>query len=98
MLMYKILFLLNKTDDEDINNHFKDYTLKQISAIAGEDIPAGIVDSNLLLDQKYSLMCELAAPSKEDMDIKMNSPEGKALNKDLVNFHQFLTVITVNYK
>ena len=96
--MYKIMFLLNKTNDEDINNHFKEFTLKNISALAGTDVPAGVVDSNLLLDQKYSLMCELSASSKEEMDIKMNSPEGKALNKDLMNFHHHLTIIAVNYK
>jgi hypothetical protein len=96
--MYKIIFLLNKTGDEDINNHFKEYTLKNISALAGEEVPAGTVESNLLLDQKYSLMCELSAPSKEEMDIKMNSAEGKALNKELMNFHQHLTIIAVNYK
>jgi hypothetical protein len=96
--MYKMLFLLTKSDDKNIINHFNDFTMKYISSLAGEEIKAGEVESNLLLDQKYSLMCELSASSKEEMDRKMGTPEGKALNKDLMDFHKYVTIIAVNYK
>lgn len=95
--MYKMIFLLAKSDDKNILNHFHDFTLKSISAVAGGEIKAGVVESNLLLDNKYSRMCEIAASSKEEMDRRMGTPEGKALNKELMDFHKYLTIITVNF-
>ena len=95
--MYKFLFFLKKTDEEKILEHFNKFILKGISSVAGTEIIAANVESNLLVEEKYSKFCELTAESKEEMDKKMSSPEGKAFNKSLMDFHQFVTVIPVNY-
>jgi hypothetical protein len=96
--MYKMLFFLNKTDDKNILNHFNDFTLKYISAVASEEIKAGYVESNLLLEHKFSRMCELTSASKDEMDRMLGTLEGKALNKELMDFHKHITIISVNYK
>lgn len=96
--MYKTLFFLKKTDDQEIIKHFHDITLKLLSEIAGTEVKAAKVESNLLLDDKYIMFSEITASSKEAMDKMMYSNPGKALNKDLMNFHQFITVISVNYE
>jgi len=96
--MYKLLLFLNKTDEEKILNHFDDFTLKYLSDIAGQKIEAAEVESSLLLDQKFSKFCEVTVESKEVWDEKMNSKAGRELNKDLMDFHQFVTAIFVDYK
>lgn len=96
--MYKILIFLKKTDDEKVLDHFNNFILKNISSAAGTEVKAGNVESNLLLEEKYSKFCEINAASKEEMDKRMSSPEGKSLNKALMDFHQLLTVIAVNYE
>ncbi len=96
--MYKMLLFLHKTDEEGVESHFKKYTLKYLSELAGKDIEAAKVESNLLLEQKYMLFCELETGSKEEWDKKMSSKAGKQLNKDLMDFHQFITVIFVNFE
>ena len=95
--MYKALIFLKKTKEENIINHFRDYTLRYISEIAGREIKAARVESNLLLEEKYSYFCELSADSKDHMDQLMNTKAGRELNKDMTEFHAFITVIFVNY-
>ena len=95
--MYKLLLFLKKTDSKEINNLFNDYTLKYLSELNGKEVKAAVVESNLLLDEKYSKFCEVNVPSKEEWDLKMNSKAGKELNKHLMNFHQHITAIFVNY-
>jgi len=95
--MYKLLFFLHKTDDEDVLQFFKDNTVKIMEGIIGEDVCIAKVESNLLLEEKYSYFCEISASSKEEMDRMMHSKAGKELNKSLMNFHKNLTVIAVNY-
>ncbi|MCX8104903.1 MAG: hypothetical protein N3D80_03400 [Ignavibacterium album] len=56
------------------------------------------VESNLLLDQKYSHFCELAAIDKDEMDKKLNSSAGRELSKLLMESHRNITVISVNYQ
>ncbi|MFO7447399.1 MAG: hypothetical protein R6W90_13595 [Ignavibacteriaceae bacterium] len=96
--MYKLLIFLKKTDEVKILDHFNNFILKSISSVAGAEVKSANVESNLLLEEKYSKFCELTAGSKEEMDKKMSSPEGKSLNKSLTDFHQFITVIPINYK
>lgn len=96
--MYKLLLFLNKTDDEQIIDHFQNVTLKLLEKVADKEIKTANIESNLLLDQKYSKFCEVSAASKEEWDVKMNSKAGKELNKDLINFHKFITTIFVNYE
>jgi hypothetical protein len=95
--MYKLLLFLNKTDDEKIINHFNDYTLKYLSEISGQKVLAASVESSLLLEQKFSKFCEVSVDSKETWDEKMNSKSGRELNKDLMDFHQSVTIIFVDY-
>ena len=96
--MYKLLLFLKKTNDENVLNHFKEFTIKYLTQIAGEEIKIADVESSLLLDQKYSQFCEVTVSSKDEWDEKMNSLSGRELNKDLVDFHQNITVIFVDYK
>ncbi len=95
--MYKLLFFLHKTDDENVLQFFKDNTVKKLEGITGEEVGIAEVESNLLLEQKYTYYCEISASSKEEMDKMMNSKAGKELNKSLMEFHKDITIIAVNY-
>lgn len=95
--MYKALIFLKKTSEEKIIDHFRDYTLKYISEIAGKEIKSAAVEANLLLEEKYSYFCELTADSKDHMDQLMNTKAGKELSKDMMEFHKHITIIFVNY-
>ena len=95
--MYKILFFLHQNEDENIEKFFRTDFLNKLKDITGTKIAPAKVESNLLLEQKYNLYCEISATSKEEMDKLMNTKAGKELNKQLLNFHQNLTVILVNY-
>lgn len=96
--MYKILFLLHKPADEKILNHFKKHTLKIISELTNKNVSLARIENNLLTEQNYSYYCEAEFQSKDKMDELMNSNHGLALNKDIMDFHKFLTVISVNYE
>jgi hypothetical protein len=95
--MYKLLFFLHKTDNEDTLQFFKEHTVKKLGEVIGANVGIAEVESNLLLDQKYSYYCEISASSKDEMDRMMNSKAGKDLNKSLMDFHKDITVIAVNY-
>ncbi len=96
--MYKLLLFLKKTNEEKIINHFNEQTLKYLSDLVDEKVTAGDVESNLLSDEKYLKFCEVSVSSKEDWDKRMNTKSGKELNKDLAEFHEFVSVIFVNYE
>src|SRR5690606_25199500 len=96
--MYKLLILLKKTDKEDIINIFNDQTIKHLSEVSGNEIKSADVESNLLMETKYSKYCEVSVSSKDEWDKKMNSRAGKELNKHFMNMHQFIDLIFVNYK
>ncbi len=95
--MYKLLFFLHKTDDENVLQFFRDNTIKKLEGIIEKDVGIAEVESNLLLEQKYTYYCEISALSKEEMDRMMHSKAGKELNKSLMDFHKNITVIAVNY-
>lgn len=95
--MYKLLIFLHKSEDEEILRHFYDFTVRYLKEITGGDVEVAKVESNLLLEQKYSHFCELRTGSKNEMDVMMNSKAGKELNKDLMEFHKYITVIAVDY-
>ena len=96
--MYKLLLFLNKTNEEQVVNHFNDYTVRYLSEITGRQIEVANVESNLLLEQKFSKFCEAYVDSKEVWDKLMQSKPGRELNLDLMEFHKFITVIFVDYK
>ena len=95
--MYKLLFFLHKTDDDDAVQFFKDNTVKKLEGIIGGKVSVAEVESNLLLEQKYTYYCEISASSKDEMDRMMNSKAGKELNKSLMDFHKDITVIAINF-
>jgi len=95
--MYKQLFFLHKSENDKALLHFKDVILNYLSEVSGKKIILAKVESNLLLDQKYSHYCEVEFQSKDKMNELMNSKAGKQLNKDLLDFHQMITTISVNY-
>jgi len=95
--MYKLLLFLRKTNEKQVFEHFKEYTLKHLSELAGKEIIVGKVESSLLLDTNYSHFCEFEVDNKEKMDNLFNGKQGKILNKDLMNFHEFVDLIFVDY-
>jgi len=97
MLIYKQLFFLHKTEDDKALAHFREVIVKHLSELAGKEVTLAKVESNLLLDQKYSYVCEIEFESKDKMNELMNSKTGKQLNKALMDFYQLITVISINY-
>ncbi len=97
MLMFKQLFFLHKTKEDKAVAHFTEVIVKHLSDLSGKEIKVAKVESNLLLDQKYSYYCEIEFDSIDKMNELMNSKTGKQLNKDLMDFHNFITVISVNF-
>jgi hypothetical protein len=96
--MYKVLVFLKKIDDEKIISHFKDYSVKYFSDLIGKDLPVGSVESNPLLDVKYSLFTELEVESKEYWEKLFSSEAGENLEKDLLEFHKYINIIFINYE
>jgi len=95
--MYKQLFFLHKSADDKALDYFKNVILSNLNDLSEKEIKLAKVESNLLLDQKYSYYCEIEFQSREKMDELMNSKSGKALNKSLMDFHQLITVISIKY-
>lgn len=95
--MYKQLFFLHKTNDEKSLSHFKEFIIPPLSEIAGEQIKIAKVESNLLLETKYSHFCEISFESEQKMNKTMNSKPGRKLNEALRDFHKVITVISINY-
>ena len=98
MLMYKQLFFLHKSENDKALPHFQEVILTHLSEVSGKTINLAKVESNLLLDQKFSYFCEIEFESKDKMNELMNSKAGKQLNKDLMDFHQMITMISINYE
>lgn len=95
--MYKQIFFLHKADDDKALSHFKEVVIETLSQLTGKDIKLAKVESNLLLEQKYSYCCEVEFESLDKMNELMNTKEGKQLNKSLMDFHKLITVISINY-
>lgn len=96
--MYKLLIFIHKSKENNFLNFFRNSFLPLLTEIEGNEVKLAEVESNLLLDQKYSHFCELTANNKDEMDRKLNSSEGRSLGKLLMESHQHITVITVNYQ
>lgn len=96
--MYKMLMFLKKTDDKNIEKHFRDFTLPILRELTGKEIRTAKVESSLLIDQKYKFFCEVTVDSKYEWDKLMSAGEGKKLNKDLMDLHQSMDIIFVNYE
>lgn len=96
--MYKLLIFIHKSKENNFLNFFRNSFLPLLTEIEGKEVKLAEVESNLLLDQKYSHFCELIANSKDEMDRKLNSSAGRSLSKLLMESHQNITVVTVNYQ
>ncbi|HKB87014.1 MAG TPA: EthD family reductase [Ignavibacteriaceae bacterium] len=96
--MYKMLMFLKQSDDQNVLKHFRDFTLPVLRDLMGKDVKAAKVESSLLIEQKYTWYCEVAVNSKYEWDRMMTSKEGKRLNKDLMDFHQSIDLIFVNFE
>ena len=64
----------------------------------GKDLPIGSVESNPLLEIKYSLFIELEVESKENWEKLFVSEAGENLEKDLIEFHKYINIIFINYE
>ncbi len=95
--MYKILIFIIKSDS-DFVDYFNQNFIPLLSDINGEEVKLAKVESNLLLDIKYSHFCEITANSKVEMDKKLNSASGRKIGKLLMELHSKLTVINVSYE
>ncbi|HEX7357702.1 MAG TPA: hypothetical protein VF270_08355 [Ignavibacteriaceae bacterium] len=95
--MYKQLFFLHKSENDQALSHFKESIIFHLSELSGKKINLAKVESNLLLEQKYSYFCEIEFDSKDKMDELMSSKTGKQLSRALMDFHKLITVISINY-
>lgn len=95
--MYKLILFLKKTDQENIQTHFIEYTVKYLADVVNKEVKIAKVESNLLMDIKYSLFCEIEVESKDIWDSLMNTSVGKKLNKDLMDFHHNISAVFVDY-
>ena len=96
--MYKVLVFLKKTNDEEVIHHFRNFLVKYFSDLVGKDLPIGSVESNPLLEIKYSLFIELELESKENWEMLFVSEAGENLEKDLIEFHKYINIIFINYE
>lgn len=94
--MYKTLIFILK-NNSDFVNYFKEQFLPLLSEINGSEIKLAEVESNLLSEIKFSHYCEISAESKDEMDMKMNSASGRKLGKLLMESHQNILIVNVNY-
>lgn len=96
--MYKLLIFIHKSKENKFINFFRNSFLPLLTEIEGKEVKLADVENNLLLDQKYSHFCELTAKNKDEMDTKLSSSAGRSLSKLLMESHQHITVITVNFQ
>lgn len=96
--MYKVLVFLKKTNEEKVINHFKDFLAKYFSNLIGKELSIGEVESNPLLEVKYSLFFELEFESKEKWEKLIGSEAGENLEKDLIEFHKYITIIFIDHE
>ncbi len=95
--MYKMLLFVRKSDDQNVEKHFRDFTLPILNELTGKQIRTAEIESSLLVDQKYKLFCEVAVDSKDKWDKLMASEKGRKLNKDLADNHRSIDIIFVKY-
>ena len=51
--MYKMLMFLKKTEDGNVEKHFRNFTLPILRELTGKELKAAKVESSLLIDKKY---------------------------------------------
>lgn len=96
--MYKILVFLHQTSNEDIVEHFNSFTVKYFSELVNQELKVGKVESNPLLEMKFSLFVQIDFESKTKWEELIGSAKGEKLEKDLIDFHKYLTIIFIDYE
>ncbi len=94
--MYKMMMFIKKSGDPNTIKHFRDFTIPILKELSGREIKPAKVESNLLVEKKYTWFCEVNVDSCDEWNRLMASKEGKKLNKDLMDFHQNIDIIFVN--
>ena len=95
--MYKILIFLKKTGDDSVLLRFTNSTVPKLESLTKDKIKLAAIEGAALSEEKYSLYCEASFPKKEDLDMLMQSPEGKELNKDLAGYGSHISVFYANF-
>lgn len=95
--MYKILIFLRKTGDESLLLRLQKSTVPKLEKLAGEKIGISEIEGAMLTEEKYFRFCEAEFAGKEDLDRKMQTPEGKELNKELASYGGNISVFYANY-
>jgi hypothetical protein len=95
--MYRVLIFLYKVD-EDFLNYFVKNFIPILSDINGQEVKLAKVESNIILEQKFSHFCEITANSKDEMNLKLSSSSGKKLSILLINTHSKLSIINISYE
>jgi hypothetical protein len=95
--MQSILYLLHGNSDEETKDFFYIQLIDILSELTGEEVKLGKIENSFLLEQKFISICQVKFENKEIMNKKMVSAKGKELNRNIMKFHNFITIIVVNY-
>jgi hypothetical protein len=97
MLMYKTIFLIKKTKDEQVPGIIRERIIPSLNLLFNQDIQIGKIENNLLNEVNYDLCFEISCKDKETFDRLMNSPDGKSVNKDLAGIFNDVIIYSINF-
>lgn len=95
--MYKILIFLKKSEDESVLVRFTSSTVPKLESLSGQKIKPAEIEGAVLSQEKFSMFCEASFEKKEELDMLMQTPEGKELNKDIAGFGGYISVFYANF-
>lgn len=95
--MVKLYILRRKTDDKDVHKYFESTLVEQVLKVFEEQPLSGTVQGSVLLEDPFDAVYEVAVPTKEKMDTLLATEAGVALNKSLYDYHNFITVMFVEF-
>lgn len=95
--MYKLLIFLKKTGDESVLARFNESTVPKLERLTGKIVETAEIEGSLLSPEKYERLCEVSFTDKSDLDRKLQTPEGRELNKDLAGFGSHVSVFYANF-
>jgi hypothetical protein len=93
--MVKFMIFLKKGSDSDIYDKFMNDTLPLIKNLKIEPPNISSIESSLLMENKYTHLIEIPFASKDLMDEKMSTPEGKLLQRSLMNMQYNIDMLVV---
>jgi hydroxymethylpyrimidine/phosphomethylpyrimidine kinase len=95
--MINVLYFLHGNADDEAKEFFYNQLRKVLSDLIREEIKIGTIENSFLLENKYISMYTVKFEDKDIMNEMMVSGKGKELNRTIMNFHNFITIIVVNY-